>query len=73
MTGAVIGTGTMWAAAEPISGSVGAFTWATDAERRVFMIDKFLDTARAVMARRKLDLPAAHEEALTRLWNETAK
>lgn len=59
MTGAVIHTGAMWAASEPISGCVGAFTWATDAGRGLYQIDKFLETARTVMARRGVELDDA--------------
>jgi UDP-N-acetylglucosamine diphosphorylase/glucosamine-1-phosphate N-acetyltransferase len=52
MTGAVIHTGVMWAASEPISGCIEPFTWATDAGRGLYQLDKFIETARTVMARR---------------------
>ena len=54
MTGSVIGTGTMWAATKPVSGTVPAFTWATDAGERPYRFDKFMDVARAAMGRRKV-------------------
>lgn len=54
MTGAVVHTGTMWAAANAVSGCVGRFTWATDEGKRQFRLDKFTEIAKAVMARRKI-------------------
>ena len=55
MTGAIIGTGTMWAATSPMTGCVKAFTWATDKETRRFEFEKFVQTARAMMARRDVE------------------
>ncbi len=55
MTGAIIGTGTMWAATAPMTGYVEAFTWATDKETRRFGFEKFVQTARAMMARRDVE------------------
>jgi UDP-N-acetylglucosamine diphosphorylase/glucosamine-1-phosphate N-acetyltransferase len=54
MTGAIVGTGTMWAASAPLAGTVPAFSWVTDAGRRPFRFDKFVDVARASMARRSV-------------------
>ncbi len=58
MTGSIVGTGTMWAATKPVSGTVPAFTWATDAGEKPYRFDKFMDVARAAMARRKI-VPSA--------------
>jgi len=55
MTGAVIGTGVMWAAGDPVSGCVGSFTWATDSGRRAYRLEKFVEVARRVMARRGVE------------------
>jgi len=63
MTGAIVGTGAMWAATAPVSGCVAAFAWATDAGVRAFRLDKFLEVARAAMARRGRE-PSAAEIAL---------
>ncbi len=52
MTGSSIGTGAMWAATAPITGTVDAFAWATDDGRRRYRLDKFMEVARTVMARR---------------------
>ncbi|MEO1278304.1 MAG: putative sugar nucleotidyl transferase [Planctomycetota bacterium] len=52
MTGAVVGTGTMWAASTAVSGRVGAMRWMTDAGERDYRPEKFLEVARAAMARR---------------------
>ena len=55
MTGAVIGTGAMWAASEAIKGCIEPFAWVTDEGRRRYRLDKFVEVLRAVMARRDLE------------------
>lgn len=67
MTGTSIGTGTMWAASTPASGAVRAFTWATDDGERQYQADKFVATARLVMARRNVALDAPEEAQLRAL------
>ncbi|MBL0921019.1 MAG: hypothetical protein IBJ10_02690 [Phycisphaerales bacterium] len=67
MTGAVVGTGAMWAATAPVSGAVERFAWSTDAGRKSFRFDKFLETARAMMGRRKIDPAPAYIERLREL------
>ncbi|MBX3357127.1 MAG: hypothetical protein KF745_01735 [Phycisphaeraceae bacterium] len=52
MTGAIVGTGTMWAASAPVSGTIAPLSWVTDAGARAFRSDKFIEIARTVMARR---------------------
>lgn len=64
MTGAVIGTGTMWAATAPIHGCIPPFTWATDAGVQVHRLTRFLETARAMMARRAVRPGEAYEQRL---------
>lgn len=64
MAGAIVGTGTMWAASSPITGCVPAFTWATDEGRRSYRFDKFMDVAKAAMARRGVEPTAAYDERL---------
>lgn len=54
MTGSIVGTGTMFAASGPLTGTVGRFSWITDAGVKSFRFDKFLEVAAAAMARRKL-------------------
>ncbi len=54
MTGSVLHTGSMFATTAPISGCVARFTWATDAGRHPYRVDKFLDVMKAAMARRKV-------------------
>lgn len=70
MTGAIIGTGTMWAATKPISGTVPAFTWATDAGEKPYRFEKFMEVAKAAMARRKLVPSTACETRLRALSAE---
>lgn len=67
MTGSLVGTGTMWAATKPISGTIPAFTWATDAGEKPYRFDKFMEVARAAMARRKIVPSAACEARLKTL------
>lgn len=75
MTGSVIGTGAMIATTAPPPTSTRRFAWLTDdsADRdRSFQIDKFLDTARAVMARRHVQMSAAYESAVRELYTRVA-
>lgn len=67
MTGCIIGTGTMWAASAAVTGTVAGFSWATDAGVRAFRFDKFMEVARAAMARRKLSPGAAYAARLEEL------
>ncbi len=67
MTGASIGTGTMWAATAPITGAVEPFAWVTDDGRRMYQPEKFVQLARTVMSRRQRQLEPAEECALRAL------
>ncbi len=67
MTGALVGTGVMWAASKPITGHIPPFAWVTDAGERTYRTDKFMEVARTVKARRGLTLSAAEEELLRAL------
>ncbi len=64
MTGAIVGTGTMFAAGGPLSGTIPPLSWITDSGTKPFAMDKFIDIAKTVMARRKV---VASGEYLTRL------
>lgn len=64
MTGAILHIGSMFAQATAVSGTVGGFTWATDAGQKPYRLDKFLEVARAAMSRRKITPSEAY---LTRL------
>lgn len=70
MTGSIVGTGTMWAATKPISGTVPAFTWATDAGERSYRLDKFMEVARAAMGRRKISLSMEYSKRLQKFTTE---
>jgi len=67
MTGASVGTGTMWAATAPVSGATARFVWSTDAGQKPFRFDKFMETARAIMGRRKIEPSGAYIERLREL------
>ncbi len=70
MTGSIVGTGTMWAATKPISGTVPAFTWATDAGERSYRLDKFMEVARAAMGRRKISPSMEYAKRLQEFTTE---
>jgi UDP-N-acetylglucosamine diphosphorylase / glucose-1-phosphate thymidylyltransferase / UDP-N-acetylgalactosamine diphosphorylase / glucosamine-1-phosphate N-acetyltransferase / galactosamine-1-phosphate N-acetyltransferase len=70
MTGSIAHTGVMHAATTAMSGTLGAFAWVTDATPapgKPFRLDKFLEVAKAVMARRSVQPSAAYAAALARL------
>jgi len=67
MTGTSISTGTMWASGKAVSGAVGSFAWVTDDGERRFRLDKFMDIARTVMARRGREPGAAECARLSAL------
>ncbi|TVQ64605.1 MAG: hypothetical protein EA379_01045 [Phycisphaerales bacterium] len=64
MTGAVIGTGTMVSRSAPVTDALGAFRWATDEGEKPFRFTKFMEVARASMARRGKEPSAAIEGRL---------
>jgi UDP-N-acetylglucosamine diphosphorylase/glucosamine-1-phosphate N-acetyltransferase len=67
MTGSSVGTGAMWAAGRAISGAVGPFAWVTDDGERRFLLRKFMEVARTVMARRAVTTGAAYVARLEAL------
>ncbi|MGE4198618.1 MAG: hypothetical protein AB7G11_16025, partial [Phycisphaerales bacterium] len=67
MTGAVIHTGTMWAAGAAATGCVSPFSWVTDAGSKSFRFDKFMEIARTAMARRKVTPTTSYETRLRSL------
>jgi UDP-N-acetylglucosamine diphosphorylase/glucosamine-1-phosphate N-acetyltransferase len=69
MTGTTIGTGAMIAASKPPATLVPRFAWLTDAADgpKSFRIDKFLETARAMMSRRAVELRPEVEARLRAL------
>jgi UDP-N-acetylglucosamine diphosphorylase/glucosamine-1-phosphate N-acetyltransferase len=54
MTGAIVGTGTMFAASSPLSGTIPPLSWITDSGTKPFAVDKFVEIAKTVMSRRKI-------------------
>ncbi|MCP4836594.1 MAG: hypothetical protein GY895_17730 [Phycisphaera sp.] len=64
MTGSVISTGAMIASSSAPPTHVDRFAWLTDDGLRRYRFDKFLDTARIVMARRDLETTSAMESRL---------
>ncbi len=72
MTGAVLGTGAMIAVSSFVPTMVGRFAWLTDEGESVYKLDKFLETARHVMARRRCTLTAAYEQRIRTLHAQHA-
>ena len=71
MTGSVLQTGGMFAQAAAVSGTTPRFAWSTDAGLKSFRIDKFMETARAMMARRGKKPTGAYEEAVMSLGDRS--
>lgn len=65
MTGAIIGTGAMHAAAEAVSGTVPAYAWTTDAGVKSYRLGKFVEVAMTVMQRRGVTQTQAYSRRLT--------
>jgi UDP-N-acetylglucosamine diphosphorylase/glucosamine-1-phosphate N-acetyltransferase len=65
MTGAIIGTGAMHAAAEAVSGTVPAYAWTTDAGVKPYRLGKFVEVAMTVMQRRGVTQTQAYSRRLT--------
>ncbi len=67
MTGAVIHTGAMLAQAAAVTGCVPGFAWWTDAQRKTYRLDKFMEVVKAAMGRRKVSPTEAYVERLNGL------
>lgn len=71
MGGAIVHTGAMWAANQPITGCIDRFTWQTEAGLKQFRLPRFLDTMDAVMARREQTATPAYRARIERLHQST--
>lgn len=60
MTGSVIGTGAMIASSAPAPTTTKRFAWITDEGERTYRWDKFIEVARAMMSRRRLEPSEAY-------------
>lgn len=67
MTGSVIGTGAMIATTKPPPTTVPRFAWMTDEGCRTYKIEKFIEVAKAVMARRHVQASEAYLNSLREL------
>ncbi|HUF11743.1 MAG TPA: putative sugar nucleotidyl transferase [Longimicrobiales bacterium] len=72
-TGTVIGAGSMIYGSAMPPKRVPPFVWGTGDDWMSYRFDKFVDTARTVMARRDVELDAANEEVLRRAWQESMR
>lgn len=65
MTGAIVGTGTMFAASSALSGTTEPFSWHTDAGTKHFRLGKFVDVSLTAMGRRGIKQSQAYSRRLT--------
>lgn len=65
MTGAVVGTGTMFAASTALSGTTEPFSWHTDAGVKNFRLGKFVEVSMTAMSRRGIKQSQAYSRRLT--------
>ncbi len=72
MTGSSIGTGSMIASTGHAPTTLGPLRWVTDAGEKPFRIERFLETARTMMARRDRELNAEDEARLRLLAGPTS-
>lgn len=72
MTGAILHIGSMFAQSTAISGTVGGFTWSTDAGPKPYRFDKFLEVAKAAMSRRKITPSDVYIERLHAVHTATS-
>lgn len=70
MTGCIIHTGAMIATSVPASGCIPPFAWWTDEGRRTYRPAKFLEVARAMMARRNVEPSSAYTARLEVLLSQ---
>ncbi len=70
MTGAIVGTGVMYAAAQAMTGTITAFAWITDGGEKSFRLGKFVDISLTVMGRRGIKQSQAYSRRLTILHEQ---
>ena len=71
MTGAIVGTGTMFAASTALSGTTEPFSWHTDAGVKHYRLGKFVDVSMTAMDRRGIKQSQAYSRRLTILHETT--
>jgi len=72
-TGTVIGAGSMIYGSAMPPKRVPPFVWGTGDDWVSYRFDKFVETARTVMSRRRIELDPANEEVLRRAWQDSMK
>ena len=72
-TGTVVGAGSMIYGSVMPPKRVPPFVWGTGDDWVSYRFDKFVETARTVMSRRKVELDAANEEVLRRAWQDSMR
>ncbi len=65
MSGAVVGTGTMFAASTALTGTTEPFSWHTDAGVKNFRLGKFVEVSLTAMGRRGIKQSQAYSRRLT--------
>ena len=67
MTGTIVGTGAMIASTNPVPSPTPRFNWVTDNGTKLYRIEKFIEVAKIVMARRNQDLHKSAEQVIRHL------
>lgn len=65
MTGAIVGTGTMYAASTAMSGTTEPFSWHTDSGVKHYRLGKFVEVSLTVMGRRGIKQSQGYSRRLT--------
>ncbi len=65
MTGAIVGTGTMFAASTAMAGTTEPFSWHTDAGVKHYRLGKFVEVSLTVMGRRGIKQSQGYSRRLT--------
>ena len=71
MTGAIVGTGTMFAASTALAGTTEPFSWHTDAGVKHYRLGKFVEVSMTAMGRRGIKQSQAYSRRLTILHETT--
>jgi UDP-N-acetylglucosamine diphosphorylase/glucosamine-1-phosphate N-acetyltransferase len=69
MTGSVIGTGAMIATTAPAPTTTQRFAWITDEGERTYRWEKFIEVAKAMMGRRRLEPSEAYTTRLREVFD----
>jgi len=70
MTGAIAGTGTMYASGKALTGTIAPFSWVTDDGTKPYRLGKFVEVSMKVMERRGIKQSQGYARRLTVLHEQ---